>query len=260
MWYILLIVLIVFLYIFSKTALIWPSANGLRVLMYHHVLPDRQDGLTVKVTEFRRQIEWLHQHRFQIISPADLLRHQEHGTPLPSRSVFFTFDDAYTDFMEFALPILKEYSIRPLVFVPTAFVGKTNEWDALQEKILNADQIRKGIEADWGFHSHAHLNYRTASLQDLRVDLAAMNERSQSHGFSMFPAFAYPYGAYPKDKAKLDQLHQELKKCGVKAAFRIGNRINRLPLKKPYLIERLDIRGDESFRRFRFKMLYGKWI
>ena len=73
------------------------------------------------------------------------------------------------------------------------------------------------------------------------------------------PCLAYPYGAFPRRNGHdRDQLFNTLEKNGIRLAFRIGNRLNRLPLPEPFLIQRLDIRGDESFRSFRLALSYGK--
>jgi hypothetical protein len=50
---------------------------------------------------------------------------------------------------------------------------------------------------------------------------------------------------------------QVLKEKDLRLAFRIGNRINRLPVKEPFVVQRIDIRGDETFRRFQRKLKWG---
>ena len=49
-----------------------------------------------------------------------------------------------------------------------------------------------------------------------------------------------------------------LRECGVRLAFRIGNRINRLPLADPFEIQRLSVRGDESFGAFQRRIRWGR--
>ncbi len=71
------------------------------------------------------------------------------------------------------------------------------------------------------------------------------------------PVLAYTYGAYPKKGAPWHEMKAVLKEEALQLAFRIGNRINRLPLKEPFVAQRIDIRGNESFGRFRRKLKYG---
>jgi peptidoglycan/xylan/chitin deacetylase (PgdA/CDA1 family) len=66
---------------------------------------------------------------------------------LPSRPVLITFDDAYTDFSDHALPVLQRYNLPATLFVPTAFPGSPQRpfwWDQLYravEQAYNLDVI-----------------------------------------------------------------------------------------------------------------------
>ena len=73
------------------------------------------------------------------------------------------------------------------------------------------------------------------------------------------PVWAYTYGAYPKkNNAQFSALSNVFKNAGILYAMRIGNRINKLKLKHLYSIQRIDIRGNESFTKFRWKVKFGK--
>ena len=45
---------------------------------------------------------------------------------------------------------------------------------------------------------------------------------------------------------------------GIKAAFRIGNRINKFPFKNKFEINMLDIKGSDSFKKFKLKLKWRK--
>ena len=73
------------------------------------------------------------------------------------------------------------------------------------------------------------------------------------------PALAYPYGAYPrKDAARRAAFLEAVRGAGVRIAFRIGNRVNPLPLPSPLEIRRTEIQGDEPFWVFRWKVWKGR--
>jgi hypothetical protein len=73
------------------------------------------------------------------------------------------------------------------------------------------------------------------------------------------PCLAFPYGAYPKwSLIRRWDFFNTLAVNRIELAFRIGNRLNRLPLYNPLLIQRLDIRGDEPFQRFVHLVKNGK--
>ena len=78
-------------------------------------------------------------------------------------------------------------------------------------------------------------------------------------GIPYQPCLAYPYGAYPRRKGyDQSRLFEILEEKGVRLAFRIGNRINRLPLRRPFLIQRIDIKGGESLRLFSASLAFGR--
>jgi hypothetical protein len=51
------------------------------------------------------------------------------------------------------------------------------------------------------------------------------------------------------------------KSHGIQFAFRIGNRINKLFLKDKYLIQRINITGNETLWKFKLMCRFGKkWL
>jgi peptidoglycan/xylan/chitin deacetylase (PgdA/CDA1 family) len=239
--------------------LIWPRKKGLRVLMYHHIHPTNSDGLTIPLTLFQEQLAWLKKTHYQVITPRQFFDAVNGLTPWPENPVLLTFDDAYTDFETYALPVLEQANLGSLVFVPTGFVGKSNTWDEGKSAILDVTAIRNLGKADWGFHSHEHLNYHLASHDQVHADISQMCQWAQENDMTMFPGFAYPYGQYPRGKKERASVNRMLYQKGIQTAFRIGNRVNAIPLKDSMLIQRIDIRGDEPFQKFKFKIHYGKW-
>ena len=76
-------------------------------------------------------------------------------------TVAITFDDGYDDILQM-LPLLGEHRITITVFVPTAFIGKTNSWDSFllknKRRHLSEEQIKQLVAAgvEFGSHSHSH--------------------------------------------------------------------------------------------------------
>jgi peptidoglycan/xylan/chitin deacetylase (PgdA/CDA1 family) len=60
--------------------------------------------------------------------------------------VVFTFDDAYKDNLEFALPVLKRHDCPFTLYVPTALVDGTGEvwWQAIEDIIARQDAVMLG--------------------------------------------------------------------------------------------------------------------
>ena len=233
----------------------WFVRRGLRVLMYHKVSSAAEDEHTVSVARLERQLRWLHEEKFRFTTIESMLR----GV-LPDRPVLVTFDDAYVDAFELARPVLRALGVPAAVFVPTAFIGQTSSWDRDARPLMDASQLRT-LAAD-GFelalHSHRHENYAGLTAAQVTADVREGFSRLQQLGLTSMPALAYPYGGRPRGAVARSAMQAALRECGVTLAFRVGNRVNGLPLADPLEIQRLSVRGDESFGAFQRKVAWGK--
>lgn len=119
------------------------AGRRLYVLAYHRVDElDRQPRLDPSLisatpAQFEAQMRLIAQ-RYHPISAEEALEAIEHGASLPRDAVLVTVDDGYRDFQEVIFPIACRYGIRPVLFVPTAYVGQGVFWwdqlfDALQQ-------------------------------------------------------------------------------------------------------------------------------
>jgi GT2 family glycosyltransferase/peptidoglycan/xylan/chitin deacetylase (PgdA/CDA1 family) len=180
------------------------EVKPLPVLMYHRVGPDRpgtHPGLNVPPDRFRRQIRWLVRRGYTTIRTEDWFAYCTEGKPLPEKPVLVTFDDAYADLAEHALPVLREHRATATVFVVTGEVGGSNSWDrdcSAELRCMSADEIRRwsreGIE--FGAHSRTHADLARSSDAQLETevlgskgDLAALLGRAPL-------SFAYPFGSF----------------------------------------------------------------
>ena len=107
--------------------------------------------MTVSPAKFEQQIRWLARRGFQGICPRDWLQWLREGKGLPDKPILLTFDDAYADTAEYALPILKKYGFGAAVFVVTERLGGTNTWDEAEGcgtlHLMTAEQIRYWADA-----------------------------------------------------------------------------------------------------------------
>ncbi|MBN1199145.1 MAG: polysaccharide deacetylase family protein [Bacteroidales bacterium] len=238
------------------------SRFGLPILMYHKVSDSGPDGLTVTADMLELELAYLSEKGYETISFLDLRESVETGKELPKRPVIITFDDAYENFRTHALPILKKFRMKTALFVPVAFMGKTNLWDQGSEKILSADELKR-IEDDGlielGIHGFLHRSYAELAPEDMREDLENCFNTMEFHHIRISRVLAYPYGGYPKKDPELNLLMKKLfTEMQLWFAVRIGNRINPLPVKDNYELKRIDIKGTDSFRTFRTKLAHGR--
>jgi peptidoglycan/xylan/chitin deacetylase (PgdA/CDA1 family) len=114
--------------------------STLRVLGYHRVEEPRvrrldlaPDLVSASPTVFAQHMRLLAE-RFCPVGADEVLAALQRRHTLPPRAVLVTFDDAYTDFLEVAWPILRAERIPATLFVPTAFVDRPELifwWDAV---------------------------------------------------------------------------------------------------------------------------------
>jgi len=119
--------------------------NFLRVLTYHRVdkpntHPWMDPGLISASPEvFEAQMKYLTSN-YQPVSAADVVNAYVTGgqNTLPSRAVLVTFDDAYCDFEQHAWPVLKQYRLPAILFVPTGFPDHPERsfwWDSIFDAV-----------------------------------------------------------------------------------------------------------------------------
>lgn len=251
-----LLVMIALLFMLTKK-FFGPAMPQLPVLMYHKVSDDgSKDYLTIPSEMLERQFHYLQRHGFTPILLSQLVDFVKRRKPLPDNPILITFDDGYRNNYTVMYPLLKKYGMKANIFlVPTLFQDSNGVIDEngylCPEDILTMD----GKSVEFGLHSYDHSNYKNLSLKELDADLTKNKQSLQALGIRYQPCLAFPYGAYPKRNFfKLHYFFETLALNNIDIAFRIGNRVNRLPLSNPLLIQRLDIKGDMSFIQFAAKL------
>jgi peptidoglycan/xylan/chitin deacetylase (PgdA/CDA1 family) len=100
----------------------WLHRKKATVLCYHRFHP--QSG-----AQFRRQCDHLRKH-YRVISMRELTLLLSNGDSVPPNAVVITIDDGHRDFYTCAFPILREYGFAAIMYLPTAFLDRTEgrEW------------------------------------------------------------------------------------------------------------------------------------
>ncbi|NLX18334.1 MAG: polysaccharide deacetylase family protein [Desulfobulbus sp.] len=113
------------------------AANGGIVLMYHEVLPDSCSlpaWTVVRESDFRWQMEYLHQH-FDVLSMAAAVERLAEGRRSRRPFAVITFDDGYRGNLKTVLPIMESMGLPFVVYVATrALVEQNIYW---HDKVIN---------------------------------------------------------------------------------------------------------------------------
>jgi peptidoglycan/xylan/chitin deacetylase (PgdA/CDA1 family) len=239
-----------------------PPKRGLPVLMYHKVSEGNIDGITISAEKLRKQFDYIRRKGYQTLSFEDLSTAIKTGNPLPKRPLILTFDDAYRNFREFAVPLLKTYGFKASVFIPVGFMGGTNSWDNGSDPILSAAEIKELANEgniEFGIHSFLHRSYAELDTAGMENDLELCIQTLGYHNIPFVRVLAYPYGSYPKKDPRLKASMKEVFRTSrLQFALRIGNRINPWPLKDLYEVKRIDIKGTDNFYTFKTKLRKGR--
>jgi peptidoglycan/xylan/chitin deacetylase (PgdA/CDA1 family) len=188
-----------------------PAANDngesihVAALLYHHVGPLREQscrGLTVSRDAFARQMKTLAALGFRTISAADWIAYTRGGASPGSRCFMITFDDAYADLVENALPVLLDAGYTATVFVPTALAGTRLPCSPRDSRaaleVMSRNQIAewsgKGIA--FGAHSRSHADLTTIDAAQLEDEIEGSRQELGEITGKVVDSFAYPYGRY----------------------------------------------------------------
>lgn len=233
--------------------------NRLRVLMYHKVAKSDTDFLTVSEEQLKMQLNWL-KDRYNFITLHQLTNAIKNNDPLPEKALLITFDDGYLNNYTIAYPIFKALKLPFSIFLVGDYVGKKLMHDNQEQAFLNTAQLIEMCDyATYGYHSEKHLNLMDLEPVLWEAEIQGCLNTFRTLSIPVEPVWAYTYGSFPKkDKGQFNTLIQLFKNAGILYAMRIGNRVNKLSLKHLYNIQRIDIRGNESFTKFKWKVKFGK--
>ena len=230
----------------------------LPVLMYHHVGPYRPGTyrpITISPEQFERQVQWLARRGYAGITSSDWLRWLREGKGLPEKPILLTFDDAYADVAQFALPILKRYGFNAAVFVVTGRLGGTNTWDEGQGRgsltLMTAEQIRfwAGQGVEFGSHGRTHADLTKLSAAEAEAEVVGSKSDLSELLGSPAISFAYPYGERNESVEKLIRSHFDL-------AFGKEPGLNYLQ-DDPHAMRRAYVSAEDSLLEFAFSVRWG---
>jgi peptidoglycan/xylan/chitin deacetylase (PgdA/CDA1 family) len=213
------------------------------VLMYHRVVPgSRPDASRLAVDQvlFRDQMTALLERGYVCTSLSDLLGRIDAAQDV-TRHVAVTFDDAYSDFGDFAWPVLRDLRCRATLYVPTAHVGGTADWlpgDGRSLPLLSWREIvdlrDDGVEI--GSHGHVHRPLDEEPPEVVALDLERSRSTLRERVGTDVLTLAYPNGYASRTTRRIARA------AGLASACVIGH--SRQPVEGDrFAVRRLHVRG-----------------
>jgi peptidoglycan/xylan/chitin deacetylase (PgdA/CDA1 family) len=232
----------------------------LPVLMYHNIIDEgKPDFLNITVSRLEEQFRIIKSRGFKTIGFTELQNYLLGKSLLPAKALMISFDDGYASNFRLLYPLLRRYDIKANIFLVAQFVNRTD----LLEKLdyLTVAQIAEmdSRYAQFAYHSFDHKNYNNLSPAEIEEDVKKMIALFGDLRIPISPFFAYPFGAFPKnDAVKMKLVENIFESHGILGAFRIGNRINKIPFARRFAIERIDVRGEDPLWKFKLMLGMGR--
>ena len=219
------------------------SADGFQtipILTYHRFAENCDSPLCMPGRTFERQMKYLKENGYHVITADELLAFLEYRQGLPKKSVLITMDDGYRSVYQFAYPILKEYGFTATLFIYTSFVGVSKmaiTWDQLREMKANGFGI--------GSHTMYHSDLTKAKEEETEQEFVARIKKELYGSKKIIDKklgqdtyfLAYPFGYY-------DQRSMQMSKA---AGYKIAMSVKRGG--NPFFTDPLMLRRDQILKR-----------
>jgi peptidoglycan/xylan/chitin deacetylase (PgdA/CDA1 family) len=174
------------------------------VILTYHSIAEGPSPLEISSQIFAAQMQWLKSNS-QVVPLREIVDSLKERKTMPERAVVLTFDDGFLDFHAAAAPVLLRLGLPATVFLPTAFMGKTNAWAGqpawVKPQPLMAwshvrELAKQGIE--FGSHSVTHPDLTKVSQAELAAELEKSKAEIQTQTGQHADYFCYPYGRWNK--------------------------------------------------------------
>lgn len=176
------------------------SARWPKIFMYHAVTEGAEDpGLCVSVERFESQMAYLKRRGLQGVSMQELRSPKAGARNL----VGLTFDDAYRNFLDNALPVLESFGFSATVFAVAGRLGEQNSWidddtdPPPRMDLLGPEGLRELVERGVEVGSHTMTHPRLGETDSGALDEEVNDSRGVLREILGIPVegFCYPYGS-----------------------------------------------------------------
>lgn len=226
----------------------------LAILGFHKIgpAPDEWDTwFYVPQGTFVSYLDYLKKDGWQVLDLAAFLRGLAEPDILPERAALITFDDGYRSILDYGLPELRSFNYPAVMFVPTAFIGGHNDFDADNEPaeaICGWAELRELERCGVTVQSHAVSHRAFSGLNPAEQEQELLRSKAALEDGLGKPVevFSYPYGdCGPEPEAT----RRVLERTGYRAACLYGSGPQRVPVADPYRLTRLAMGPDTDLPR-----------
>jgi len=235
--------LVVFLFLictFFSVCFLWLSPRyEVPILMYHR-FGYENSTLFVTPENFDRQMTYLKNKKYNVISFDQLISEMKQNKKLRRRTVVITIDDGYKDAYRYAYPVLKKNAFPAIIFLISDYIGTKDDFTSWEEvKTMSSDGIT--------FGSHSRRQPLLTTLkndEELHDEIAGSKDIIERKLGVPVDYFCYPSGVF---NGKIKTI---VKNAGYRGAcgmhlFCTGNEII-------YELKRVKITNSDTTKPFHF--------
>lgn len=187
------------------------------ILMYHKVLlapENTKHKIFVTQKQFAQHMNFLARRNFTPITFKDYFAFRDGQKSLkqfPKKPIILTFDDAYINNLDNALPILQKHHFKAVLYALGDLQVQNNHWDANygepSHRLMSSAQLitmaQNGIEI--GAHSMTHANLVKLTPEQCWHEILESKQNLEKLLGEPVLSFAYPYGSYNDAVKKMTQ-------------------------------------------------------
>ena len=197
------------------------------ILMYHEISSEMPKGpFVVSEKSFSRQMTYLAQHGYQVISLDELVSSLGENKPMKSKRVVLTFDDGTASHFRVVYPILKRFGFTATFFIVPTFVWKPGYLTWKEAKDI----------AEYGFtigsHSLTHRNLVSLSPKEYEEEIILSKAILEKQLGRRVDFFCYPGGFVNV------AVREKVKNAGFRGACALQP-WHHFPPKDPYTLHRV---------------------
>lgn len=176
------------------------NSEKLITLAFHKMQASFSYGVNnYSLRRFEKLLKYLTENGYTFVSIHEI------GGELKDKSVLITFDDGYAHLHTYLPQFMKKFDIKPLIFIPTKQIGKSNNWDyshVFQNcPHMDSDMIKElsASGVDFGSHSHTHCDLTALTINQLKKELSRSKEILENLIDQEINSISYPFGRFNKN-------------------------------------------------------------
>ncbi|MEH7119420.1 endo-1,4-beta-xylanase [Neobacillus vireti] len=191
------------------------------VLLYHRIVQTPTNQWTdTSIDHFNQAMKYLHDNGYTTLSAEEYVSIMEGNATAPAKPVLLTFDDATPDFVTTALPVLKQYNMKSVLFVVSSWIGGGYSMSLSQlQSLVNEPSVsieNHSKTHDQNIWGNGAAGTSTMTTEQATDEIVTANTYLKALTKKDPVLLAYPYGSFNETVKDVSKAN------GIKYAFKVG--------------------------------------